>query len=448
MSRLKPPPPPVEPAAVQQGLEQLFTPQFLHEALAARPSKYRERSLSIEVVLFALLHFVLQRLPSFLELLRHLRIGAVASLGKVRTSSSALYKRLRKLPHEIFLRLLNDTTSALVAQHPLLAHAPALVSFAPKVYAIDDTTLEGAMETLAGRLSSAIDLGTGLLAEVLYNPDSATNEKNHIRALVQSLGCGALYVFDCGYVSFPFLDWMTQHGCYLLTRLPTHVTFDTVYDLYQGSPYRDRIVYLGKHRADRAACPVRLVELLIERTWYRFVTNRVDPDLLPAPLLWSLYGRRWSIEKCFAVLKGALGMAYLQMCDLNGVLSQLWSTLAVYQVLQTLRLKIAQQAGWEPDDVSWEILMRTLARYPRGASLLEWLLLPEQLRWLKKMGVRPRRHSHLPAEVLEQCQGPPGLPTGLLLQPRKARQGTHHRPRTKELTLLVAGLQRAQPDKP
>jgi len=315
-----------------------------------------------------------------------------------------------------------------------------LAPFATGVFAIDDTTLDalarktewlkgfakGALETLGGRLGCALDLVTGCFAEVIYDPDGAANEKNHLWPLVERLPAGALYVLDLGYFSFPIFDGLTERYCYFVSRLRAKTSLVLVQTLVDAPAYRDSIVYLGKHRADRAAHPVRLVELLIGTTWYRYVTNVLDPKLLPADRLWALYAQRWTIEMTFAAVKRALNMAFLRPCHQNGVLIQVWCTLTVYQVLQHLRLEIAAQNDWREDEVSWMRLMVRIGWYlerpDATRGLRQWILEESATLMLKKLGVRKRRATSLPKAVLEQIAASKPPPLDSPSAPRVPRQ--------------------------
>lgn len=95
--------------------------------------------------------------------------------------------------------------------------------------------------------------------------------------------------------------------------MPEKTSFEVVQELVVAPLYRDRIVWLGKHRADRAAYPVRLVDLLIAGTWHRYLTNVLDPRQLNARQVWALYVQRWTIETSFAAVKRSLGLAYLRV---------------------------------------------------------------------------------------------------------------------------------------
>lgn len=449
----------MEGEQLKPAVEQLFSGQLIGRMLASVPDKYRERLLSIEVVALALLHFVLSELASFLQLVDLLRMGKIPGLDPLKVSSSAFYKRLRAMPHTVFLVLLREVTKALaVTRKHKRDWVLALAPFANGVYAIDDTTLDalmrrtkalkkfakGAMETLGGRLGCALDLSTGAYAEVLYDSDSEANEKNHIRPLLEHLGAGNMYVFDLGYFAFPFFDYLTERFCYFVSRLRSKTSYKIIQTLVEGPHYRDQIIYLGKYRADRAAHPVRLVELRIDGTWWRYITNMLNPEVLPAEQIWTLYAQRWTIEKSFAAVKRALGMAFLHPCHQNGMLIQIWCTLAVYQVLQEIRLEIVSSNGWGEDEVSWYNLMQRIAMYTRNPASFEtdlrtWLVTKAPDIYLKKRGTRKRRLEALPQEVLEACRRTPAPPDPRSLKTSKPRQSKPE-PRHKATAIVVGGL--------
>lgn len=431
----------VDHVELRQRAMQLYSAQDIRQILAGLPGKYRERVVPVTLLVMLMLLFVLDRVPSLRVLWERLSKGRCPGLPLVEVSESALYKRLHAVSHQVFLELLRNVTRCLAMSPLRRTWVADLVPFAQRVLAIDDTTLDalarktvwlkcfekGAPETLGGRLGCALDLVTGCLAEVLYDPDSAANEKTHFWPLVERLGAGAMYVFDLGYFSFPILDGLTDRFCYFVSRLRAKTSFVLMQVLVDKSDYKDRIVYLGKHRADRAAHPVRLVELLIGTTWYRYVTNVLDPTLLPADRLWALYGQRWTIEMSFAAVKRALNMASLRLCHQNGVLIQVWSTLIVYQVLAHLRLEIAAQNNWREDEISWYRLMTRIGWYlerpDATRGLRQWILEESPTLMLEKCGVRKRRATSLPAAILDQIAQSHPPPIKPDLAPRAARQG-------------------------
>jgi hypothetical protein len=445
------------PAArvVIEQTRQLFLKSWTDSHRIDTEKKLRERRLTLELLAILMLHYVLGSVVSLAGLVKLFARGKIPYVPAMRVSAAAFYKRLKAVPHTFFLQMLVQSTARLREQARERAWMKKLAPFASGIYAIDDTTLDalvrkttalqqhpkGAMETLAGRLGCAIDLSTGLLAEVMYDSDAAANEKNHILPLVERLSPGAMVVFDLGYFSFPLFDTLTAAGYHFVTRWRHKTTFTVHRTLATSSLYRDQIIYLGKHRSDQAAHPARLVELCIDGTWYAYLTNVCSTKRLSAQQVWWLYQQRWTIEKTFQALKQALGMAYLRPCHLNGVLIQLWSTLTAYQTLQVLRLDIAAAAGWREDEVSWQALMQEIQWYIQDApceTLRQRLCANPQSLGLKTQGTRQRRRKDLPPEILAELSSVLDLDTTELPK-RKPRQGKAE-PRGKVSITLVGGL--------
>jgi len=425
-------------------LEGLFPRGFVADMLGGAATQYRERRLSIEVVVLCMLDFVLMRAPSFLAIVDRLGAGKIAGVPEVVVSPQAFYRRLQKLPHQLFLETLEQASAELDPSKRFARRWVAeLASFANGVYAVDDTTLDalvrrnymlkqypkGSLETLGGRLGCVLDLTTGLFAQLVYDADAAANEKSHVRPILGGLPVGSLVVIDLGYFSFELFDWLTDEGKYFVTRMRAKTSFEVLKVLAEGSRYRDRIIWLGKHRADRAAHPVRYVELFVDGQWLGYVTNVLEPSRLNATQVWSLYAMRWTIEMAFSTIKRSLGMAYLRPTGRNAMLTQIWSTLMVYQLLQSLRLEVATSLGWKEDEISWEMLMRRVGWYAEELSpipLNQWLCSQAQKLNLKKRGVRQRRRSELPDDVLAQALPPPPDPEFDEVPVRAGRQGDPH----------------------
>ena len=448
---------PVEHSQLRERAVQLYSARDVGDVLAGLPGRHRERIIPVAVLVMLMLVYVLDRLPSFSALWEQVTRGRCPGLPLIEATRSAFYKRLHAVSHEYFLELLRHTTRGLETSPLRREWIASLAPFAQRVLAIDDTTLDGlarktkwlkgfkkgAPETLGGRLGCALDLVTGCIAEVLYDPDSAANEKNHFWPLVERLGTGAMYVFDLGYFSFPIFDGLTERYCFFVSRLRAKTSVVPLQTLVDTPVYRDRIVYLGKHRANRAAHPVRLVELLIGTTWYSYVTNVLNPTTLPADKLWALYSQRWSIEMSFAALKRALGMGFLRLCHQNGVLIQVWSALIVYQVLSHLRLEIAAQNNWREDEISWLRLMRRIGWYLKRPdptrSLRQWTLEESPTLMLEKLGTRKRRATSLPPEVLQRIEQSDAPPIDASLTSRTPRQ-PRPQARASGQSVIVAGL--------
>ncbi len=424
--QLAPLPPPVGAEELVGACSDIFDLRLLGEAIGKIKWEHRDRILTPEYMVMGLIRLVLGALPSLLNLMDVMRTDFHLVRGSLEFSNQAFYKRLRVMPHDIHLSVLREVTLKLSRASTLeRAGMRALAPMAKRILAVDDTTLDamarktsslvtypkGAMETLAGRLSCAYDICTGRLAEVLYDPDAKANEKPHLDGLLGVLGSENMLVFDLGFFSFPLFDKLTSSGNFFVTRLRKGTSFVTQAHGIQTDVYRESLVYLGKHRADRASHPVRLVELNIAGQWLQYITNVLDPRVLPAGNIWKLYRQRWTIETVFAALKQALKLAYIHPCHTNGVLAQVWSTLSVYQVLQDLRLRIAAAHGYESDDVSWYNLVHRIGWYllaPRaGKTLMEWLTDPRESLALPKRGMRERVPKELTGKLARDIKREP-----------------------------------------
>jgi hypothetical protein len=386
----------------------------------------RDRVLTLPRFALLLLSYVLKAMPSQAALLLASLEGQVPGLPALDIKPQAWSQRLQNVPHTLFLSLLVDATKSLATSPWRRPWVAPLAPWAKGIFALDDTTLDalarkvgwlaalpkGAPETLAGRLGCLLDLTTGKLAEVLYDDDSAANEKTHLRPLLERLVAGSLVVMDLGYFCFELIDWMHQRGLVFVMRMRAKTTFRVATVLAERPLYRDRIVYLGTvDKGDRCATPMRLVELCLDGLWWRYLTNELDPARLPAEAVWAVYGERWSLEVSFAAIKGALGLAKLSVSSINAALIQIWTTLTLYQVLQDLRLQVAFEAGWKADDVSWVNLMRRIQAYANQPApkppLREWLRERAKRRGVKKQGTRVRRRTSLPDDVAQACQPTP-----------------------------------------
>jgi hypothetical protein len=418
---------PFEPSALSSPLEALVAGP-LFEALyhRGRAMGLRDRVLTVPRLALLVLSYVLNAMASQKALLQALFEGQVPGLPPLDLTSQAWSQRLQDVPHSLFLSLLVDATKSLSASPWRRPWVAPLAPWAAGIFALDDTTLDalarkvgwlaalpkGAPETLAGRLGCLLDLTTGKLAEVLYDDDSAANEKTHLRPLLERLVAGSLVVMDLGYFAFELFDWMHQRGLVFVLRLKARVTYRIDRVLADRPLYRDRIVYLGTaDKGDRCATPMRLVELCLDGVWWSYLTNELDPARLPAEAVWAVYGERWPLEVSFAAIKGALGLAKLSVSSVNAALIQIWTTLTLYQVLQDLRLQVALEAGWKADDVSWVNLLRRIQAYANKPApklpLRDWLRERAKGPGVKKEGTRVRRRTSLPEEVAQACQPTP-----------------------------------------
>ena len=336
----------------------------------------------------------------------------------IRVSEQGVNQRLRCLPAALFeqlvLAVLPDLTARARARQP--RPPSAAVARAQRhfthLWAVDAATLEAlfrkvgalrglAAPPLAGKLWGMLDLVTLLPAHLWTGDDPQQNEKAGCPEVLARTPRDTLLVFDMGFFAFPFFDDLTEAGVFFLTRLREKSAYTVVQTLGSGTGWRDSLIQLGVYRSNPCRCRLRLVEVRHAGTWYRYLTNGLEPAILPAADVAELYRRRWHIETAFLTVKRLLGLSYLWTGADNGVQLQLWATWLLYAVLVDLCDEIAEHLGVATERVSREMVFRGLYHYavarangdPR--SPVAYLAAPENA----DLGVLKRRRKPRPAPL-------------------------------------------------
>ncbi len=117
---------------------------------------------------------------------------------------------------------------------------------------------------------------------------------------------------------------------------------------------------------------MRLIEVLYQGVWYRYLTNELDPQRLPVESIVALYRQRWRIEDAYAIVKRLLGLAYCWCGAQNAVELQLWATWLLYAVLVELTDAVAEALEQPFAHISLERVYRSLyfftQAYHRGEA--------------------------------------------------------------------------------
>jgi hypothetical protein len=329
-------------------------------------------------------------------------------------TDAAFYQRLARTPATALQTLFVQVTQALQARfayHTVgaaLAGRP-LAAFAAGIFAFDHTHLAGVARRLRalrdvpagddrllpGALGACFDLRRQQWTKALFTTQTTGNlARTHAPlpasepagetvaaagtggapvggdatagALLAGLPVGSLILADLGFFSFAWFDQLSTAGYWFVSRLRERVTYVTCHVLYHGTAagvtVRDSLIYLGKHRADRAGQPVRLVEITLGQQHYTYLTNVLDPRQLPVWEVQELYRRRWNIEQVFDLLKTHLGLHLLWSASLPVVQQQVFATLIIAQIVLALRTEVATAAGADVREVSLPLLVRWLPR--------------------------------------------------------------------------------------
>jgi hypothetical protein len=288
-------------------------------------------------------------------------------------SDEAVYKRLGHGGTAVLEHLFTQISAVLRDRLAPYAQT-ALAPFATAVYALDETTLDqvarllpalrgtpaGDRSLLPGKLAALFDLRRQQWTRIEHQPNPEQNEKVAARRLVAGLARGSLLLADLGYFGFAWFDWLSEQGYWWVSRLRAKTSYTVAHTFYHQGDTRDALVWLGAYRADRTKHLVRLVEFSVGAAHYRYVTNVLDPHVLPMGDIARLYARRWDIELAFKLAKVQLKLGLLWAARPTVILQQVWAVLIIAQVLQALRLEIAGRVGVDPFEVSLPLLIEYL----------------------------------------------------------------------------------------
>jgi Transposase DDE domain len=379
---------------VEQQLVALLSPSLLAPRQMERRDpqqpqrviRMRQRLLTLPVMVAIVVSLVWRRMPAVTEVQRVLAREGLLWVTPVRVSLPALTKRLDVLPAAVMGQLFAEVCARLRAQGPPALPAPhwAPVRDAFSLIAIvDGSTLEALRKkTQVLRERPGLVLGGKVMVMVeafshrplwqLYTADAAANDKRFAAAIMAALPSGGLLVFDLGFFSFLWFDDFTDQQKFFITRMRAKTAYRTTQVLSQGPSYRDEIIQVGQYHSNPCTHPLRMVSVLWQGVWYRYLTNVLDPQMLSARQVCELYRRRWRIEDAFALTKRVLDLAYLWTGSTNAVQLQIYATLIFYAVLLTICHQVAQALGEPLERISVEMVFRALYHYDQAVQRGEY----------------------------------------------------------------------------
>ncbi len=294
----------------------------------------------------------------------------------------AVYERLELASVGPLLRLFRQVSAYLRERFAECNDVP-YATFAADILALDHCRLDavarklklfravarGEACLLPGQIATLFDVRRQLFFRVEFWEDPHRNEKWEVTQWLRDLLPGTLLLFDLGFFAFAWFDAITDAGMYFVSRQRQKTSHKLIHVFYDGMAgpcrVRDSLVYLGAYRADRAAHPVRLVEIFFATRTFRYLTNVLDPALLPAAHLIELYRRRWDIEMAFKFLKSQLNLFLLSSGHLIVVQLQVFASLIIAQVIFGIRNEIAVQAHAEFREATLVQLVRWVPEIAR-----------------------------------------------------------------------------------
>ncbi len=392
--------PPLSSALVQQAQAHLVEipfpetmPRAVQEPDEARPVAKSGRGAPQQItwphLWLGLLWSVLLGMENYQDLRRTVAREQLGSFGPVKLTSSALVKRLVQggVPplQQLFVLLSHWVAQRLT---PTVV-ATTLASFATHIVALDETTLDalsrhlswqrvlpkGHAALLPGKLAGLFDIRQQCWLTLQFRPEAQQNCKVDVISLLEGLPWRSLILFDLGYFSFAWFDYLTSMGYWWISRLREKTSYQLIHVYYRHHEILDALVWLGSKHGPHAGRAVRLVRFGDGKELRCYLSNVLDPRQLSMEDIARLYARRWDIELAFLTLKDYLNLHHWWSSKLVLVLQQIWAVLIIAHLLQSLRLEIAAQAGVDPFDVSLPLLVKYVPRWIlRKQSLIDEVL--------------------------------------------------------------------------
>ena len=364
-------------AAVEARLKELLSPAVFAQWWYGRLLGLRDRSLTLPVMVSLTLTLLWRQVPSVCELARLLAREELLWSPRLAVSQQALSKRFLTFPYELFQRILWSLLPLLkrrwqARQRPLPAAMVHACQHFRRLLSVDGSTLEALFRkrkalqevptgTLAGKIGTVIDLATRLPEQVWFKEAARAHDTGFTPQGLRFARPLDLWIFDRGFYDFTFFSRLIATGAALITRAKSNLVVEVGAVLVHTERVRDRLITV-------AGCPysLRLIEVLVGTTWYRYLTSVTDPAVLPVVVVVDLYRRRWRIEEAFFIVKRLLNLSYLWTGSVNGVLLQVWSTWWFYAVLIDLGDAVAEERQLPFERISLEMVFRGLYHFSRA----------------------------------------------------------------------------------
>ena len=411
-------------AEISQRLTEIVHPATLAQVAHYHDLGLRERVLNLPVMVALVLSMIWRQIAGVSDLVRLLREEGLLWATAQPVSQQAVSARLRTLPAELFQHLLLAILPQLqerwqMRQRPL----PPEIAWAQRHYRQvlihDGSTLDALLRKvgllreadtspLAGRMTALLDLASRLPRQVWYEEDAQAHDQRCWPQLLAALTAGSLVIFDLGYTNFRVFAQLAAAQVTWLTRAKSNLAYEVERHLQRTAAVHESLVWIGQG-AERQL--VRLISVLYQGTWYRYLTNELDTERLPAPYAVALYWQRWRIEDAYAIVKRLLGLAYFWVGAQNGVALQLWATWLLYAILVDLTDAVAETLNRPFAALSLEMVYRSLyfftQAYHRGEATDPVAYLAQNADWLGILKrKRPRPPSPLTLLDLTNASGP------------------------------------------
>ena len=363
---------------IKARLQELLVPAIAAQADRYRALHLRNRKLTLSVMVAIVVSIIWRQLGSSgTEVARLLRTEGLLWVPVLIISQQAISERLHTFPDVLFwhilqhiLPILRERCACASRTRPLSPELAQVQAQYSAILTVDGSTLDAlfrgqATWPLGGKLMALLDIGSWLPVQVWYDEDPKAHDQRFWDQILPSVPRGALLLFDLGFTNFT--RFAQLNFCTWITRAKNNLSYRQVQTLCQTPILRDTLICIGSGAGHQL---VRLVQVKYAGQWRRYLTNELDPRVLPPQTIVNLYYQRWRIEDAFNIVKRLLGLAYIWTGSVYGVLLQVWATWIVYAILVDLTDAIAEILQRLFVDLSMEMVYRgytTFAKRVRGA---------------------------------------------------------------------------------
>lgn len=368
---------------IEEHMNALLSPSVFSQEGYYRSLGLRSRILTLPLMVAAVLTLIWRQVPSVHELTRMLNREDLLWCKAVKVAQQSLSERFLVFPAELFERVYKDILPTLVSRWDARQDRPVppAIAVAQKhfdhIWAADGSTLEalfrklGSLEAaevgqLAGKMCLVLDLVRQLPIELWFTEESRAYDTNFTAKLLDLVGAKTLLILDRGFYDFTFFAHLIDLGAHFITRLKSNAKIARIRTLTTTDTVRDTIIRLGTGQNGVPILTLRLIEVRFGKTWYRYATSVLDPQVLPPFVVADLYRRRWRIEDAFNTAKRLLGLAYLWTGSVNGIQLQIWATWLFYAVLVDLGDAVADAMALPFDHISLEMVFRGIYHFTKA----------------------------------------------------------------------------------
>jgi hypothetical protein len=298
-----------------------------------------------------------------------------AEMDAMPVTSSAFYRKLRRVPLTVAHALLSETTIRIAPLSPTRVSPVIPTSLrGMELLPIDGKKIKNVAKrakflrdlpgtVLGAKVLVALRLRNGLAVALEADPDGEANDCPLVCGLlaqVRSIVPGTrLFIADRQFCGAEQLDHFAENGDHFLVRRTTTARFTPDPDRparngvdSRGRPYVDCRGTLYKGAKARTVRQITLTRPGEESIV--LITDLLDEEAFPASDLLEAYLMRWGIEQVFQQITEVFSLQRLIGGSPEAVVFQCAFCLLLYNALRVVRDILAEAHSREPETISLE----------------------------------------------------------------------------------------------